>query len=102
MRRGEIWWGELPERKRRPYLILTRDAAIEALTSVVVAPVTGTIRSIPTEVRLGLDEGLPRPCVAALDSLESLPKWALRDRVGAVSDRRLEEVCLALRLAVDC
>src|SRR5680860_1669414 len=57
VRRGEIWWAEVPEAGRRPLLVMTRDAAIPVLNSVLVAPVTRTIRGIPTELALSPDDG---------------------------------------------
>ena len=59
MNRGEVWWVEHPEAGRRPACVLTRQAAIPVLTSVLVAPATRTIRDIPTEVTLTRDDGMP-------------------------------------------
>ena len=53
--RGEIWWGEAPDAKGRPYLILTRDEAVPVLRTILVAPVTRTVRGIPTEVPVGAE-----------------------------------------------
>lgn len=100
--RLEIWWGELPDRAPRPYLVLTRDQAIPALHRLVVAPVTTTVRDIPTEVPLGSDEGLPVESAASFDNLETIPKAALVHRVGAVHRRRDHEVCAAMRNVIDC
>lgn len=98
----EIWWGELPDRSPRPYLVLTRDQAIPVLRRVVVAPITTTVRGLPTEVTLGADEGLPVDSAASLDNVETVPKSALVRRVGALPARRDHELCQALRNAVDC
>ena len=57
--RGEVWWRESPDQGRRPYLVLTRDPAIPLLKRVIAVPTTRSIRGIPTEVRLGPDDGLP-------------------------------------------
>ncbi len=81
--RLEVWWGELPDRTPRPYLVLTRSRAIPVLRRVVVAPITTTVRDIPTEVPLGANEGLPVESVASLDNIETLPKSGLVRRVGA-------------------
>lgn len=102
MNRGELWWVELPERKRRPYLVLTRQAAIPVLTSVVVAALTRTRRALPTELPFDEDDGLPEPCVASFDNIETLPRWAFVDRIAELTPGRTEEVCRALRLALDC
>ena len=100
--RGEVWWGEAPDEKGRPYLVLTRDEAIPVLRTILVAPVTRTVRGIPTEVPLGSDEGLPSEGVAMLDNVLTFPKAMLVRRMGALAPGRREESCQALRAAVDC
>jgi len=100
--RGEVWWGEAPDAKGRPYLILTRDQAIPVLRTVLVAPVTRTIRAIPTEVALGPDDGLPTECVAAFDATTVFPRAMLVRRMGALSPSRVHELCAALTAATDC
>lgn len=97
---GEIWWAEA-EDKRRPVLVLTRSEAIPVLTWVIVAPVTRTIRGIPTEVALDTDDGLPVPCVAAFDNLQPIRKTFLTELVGSVRQRR-SEICRALGALADC
>ena len=99
---GEIWWGEMPDGGPRPYLVLTRDAAIPVLTRVLVAPVTRSVRSIPTELPLGAREGLPVDCVATLDNVTVLSKGYLVRRMGAIDRARRREVCAALAAAADC
>jgi mRNA interferase MazF len=100
--RGEIWWGEAPDAKGRPYLVLTRDDAIPVLRTILVAPVTRTIRGIPTEVPLGAEEGLPAEGVASLDSVLTFPKAMLVRRMGALSAERRIEPCQAFGAATDC
>ena len=90
MNRGEIWWLEHPEAGRRPACILTRQAAIPALRSVLVAPATRTIRGIPTEVAL------------SLDNLTTVPKGLLTERITRLNQARLGELCAALRVATGC
>ena len=99
---GEIWWGEQPNEKPRPYLVLTRQRAIAALQSVSVAPVTGRARGLASEVRLGTADGVPRDCVANFDNIRSIPKSLLTKRVGALASGRWHEVCTAVRSAIDC
>jgi mRNA interferase MazF len=99
-RQGEIWWAET-ERKRRPVLVVTRSEATEVLTGVVVAPVTRTVRSIPTEIPLGRDDGLEVDCAASFDNLQRIARSALTDRIGALGPRR-EEICRALAALADC
>jgi mRNA interferase MazF len=100
--RGEVWWGEAPDAKGRPYLVLTRDEAIPVLRALLVAPVTRTIRGIPTEVSLGIDDGLPTECVAAFDATTVFPRAMLVRRVGSVAPTRLHELCEALAAVTDC
>jgi mRNA interferase MazF len=100
--RGEIWWGEAPNEKGRPFLILTRDEAIPVLRTILVAPVTRTVRGIPTEVAVGAEEGLPAEGVAALDNILTFPKAMLVRRMGALAAGRRREPCEALRAVTDC
>lgn len=102
MRRGDLWWVELPDRKRRPYLVLTRQAAIPVLTSVVAVALTRTRRGLPTEVAFDGDDGMPEPSVASFDNIVTLPRWAFVERIASLRPERDEEVCAALRTALDC
>jgi mRNA interferase MazF len=81
---------------------MTRSAAIPVLTNVLAAPVTRTVRNIPTEVSLGPDDGMPTECAASLDNLRVVPKASLVDRICALGPARLIAACTALRTAVDC
>lgn len=98
---GEIWWAET-EDKRRPVLIVTRSDAIPVLTWVVVAPVTRTVRSIPTEIALGQDEGLAEPCAASFDNLQPIRRSFLAGRAGSLGETRRAELCRALSALADC
>ena len=93
---------EDPEIGRRPVLVLTRGSAIEVLTGLLIAPVTRTVRSIPTEVVLDLDDGMPERCVVTLDNIRTVPKSMLTGRVTTLSLVKRDQVCEALRFAVDC
>jgi mRNA interferase MazF len=97
-----VWWGEIEDVGRRPFLVMTRSAAIPVLHHVVAAPVTRTIRRIPTELPLGPDDGMPVECAASFDNLRVVPKAYLVDRVCTLEPVRLLEACAALRVAVDC
>lgn len=101
-RRGEVWWGEIEDLGRRPFLVMTRSAAIPVLNGVLAAPVTRTVRDIPTEVSLGPDDGMPAECAATFDNLCVVPKAYLVDRICALASTRLEQACTALRTAIDC
>lgn len=98
---GEVWWAEA-EDKRRPVLIVTRNEAIPVLTWLVVAPVTRTVRAIPTEVALGGAEGLPEACAAAFDNLQPIRRSFLTQRVGRLDETRRNELCRALFALADC
>ncbi len=99
-RQGEIWWAEVEDR-RRPVLVVTRSEAIAVLTGIVVAPVTRTVRSIPTEISLGPAEGLSVDCAASFDNLQRVRGSVLTTRAGSLGARSLE-VCSALRALADC
>jgi mRNA interferase MazF len=100
--RGEVWWIEHPEAGRRPACVLTRQAAIPVLTSVLVAPATRTIRGIPTEVALTRDDGMPEDCALSFDSLTTVPKSLLTAKIVALDQSRLDQVSAALRAATGC
>jgi len=102
VRRGEIWWAETPDERGRPWLILTRDVAIDVLTRVLAAPVTTRVRDIPTEVMLGPDDGLPTACAASFDNVRTLYKSLLVRRVGVIAPGRDHELCAAINAAIDC
>jgi mRNA interferase MazF len=101
VKRGEIWWAELPRPAgRRPVILLSRDEAYEVRRLVTVAPVTTRIRGIPVEVPLGPKDGLPRECVANLDTVTTIPKDALRERLTVLSRSKMAAVDAALRFAL--
>jgi mRNA interferase MazF len=101
--RGEVWWCELAEIKRRPVVVLSRDAAIPRLRRTLIGPCTTTIRGIPSEVALEPGEDpVPRSSVVNLDSLESVSLGTLVERLGRLSDERMREICAALEIAVAC
>jgi mRNA interferase MazF len=97
---GEIWWAE-SEDMRRPVLVVTRSEAVQVLTGIVVAPVTRTVRGIPTEIALGDTEGLPTECAATFDNLQRIRRSALTERIGALGIRR-DQICAALSALADC
>lgn len=98
---GEVWWAEA-EDKRRPVLVVTRDEAVPVLRRLIVAPVTRTVRGIPTEVELGADEGLSEACAASFDNLQPVNRHLLTERAGALAAQRRSEVCRALDALADC
>jgi mRNA interferase MazF len=101
-RRGEVWWGEISDVGRRPFLVMTRTAAIHVLDAVVTAPITRTTRDIPTELPLGRADGMPTDCAASFDNLRVVPKANLVERVCVLGAMKMLEACDALRAAVEC
>ncbi|MBA2323886.1 MAG: type II toxin-antitoxin system PemK/MazF family toxin [Pseudonocardiales bacterium] len=100
LRRGEIWLAEMD--KPRPVVVMHRNFAGRVLNSVLVAPLTTTLRDIPTAVRLGPADGIDRECIAALDNLTLLRKDRFLHRIGQLSPERMNELCRALAIAVSC
>src|SRR6266851_518066 len=100
--RGDVCWADLPDAGRRPVLILTRDEAIPVLNRVTVALLTSTIREIPTEVRLGLEDGLPKECVVSLDNIRDIGKALIAEPIASLRSERMREVCGALAAATGC
>jgi len=101
--RGELWWCELADFGRRPVVVLSRDVAIPRLRRALVAPCTTTVRGLPSEVVLEpSDDPVPRRSAVNLDSVESVAVATLVDRLGRLRADRMDEVCAALAVAVDC
>jgi len=100
--RGEVWLADLPGDKIRPIVVMTRGSVIRHLHSVVAAPVTSTVRGIPSEVVLTGDDGLLHASVANFDNVQLVARSRLIRRVGALTDANLVEACRALRFAVAC
>ena len=101
MNRGDVYWYAFrsPD-KRRPVLILTRDSAIGFLSSVTIAPITTTIRNIPTEVLLTPDDGLPNECAANLDNVQTVQKSQLGGYITHLSREQMHAVRDALAFAL--
>lgn len=101
MRRGEVWWAalELPA-GRRPVVLLSRDEAYSVRSLVIVAPVTTRVRHIPSEVPLGVADGMPHDCVANLDTITTLPKDCLQNRVSVLRPEKLQEVEAAIHFVL--
>ncbi len=88
--------------KLRPAVVMHRDFAGRMLNAVLVAPLTTTIRDIPTAVRLGPDDGIDRDCIATLDNLTLLRRDKLVSRIGYLGPERMADLCRALATAVAC
>ena len=100
--RGQIWQLRVPGDKQRPVLVLSRQALVGLLHTVTVAAVTGTGRGSPTEVKLGVDEGLKKTSFVNLVNVFTVPKSALSRFVGSVGADKMKAVCQALAIAVGC
>ncbi len=101
MRRGEIWWAELaPPAGRHPVLLLSRNEAYAVRELVTVAPVTTRMRHILSEVPLGPEDSLPKPCVVNLDTITTIAKRSLQERLAILSSQKLKAVEAALHFAL--
>lgn len=102
MRRGEVWWANLPQPSgRRPVLLLSRDAAYERRTSITIVPITRTARGIPVEISLDEGDGMPVPCVVNADDILTIPKTLLQERITILSREKMNQVNRAIRFALD-
>lgn len=99
---GELWLMETPNDKRRPVLVVSRDEVIPVLKNVVVAPVTSTIRDIPTCIPVGADEGVDHDSVATFDNLAAVPKSVLTRRLGELGVGGRRHICEALDALANC
>lgn len=101
MRRGEVWWAELPEPAgKRPVVLLSRDEAYFVRELVTVAPLTTRVRDIPVEVVLDKSDGVPKKCVANLDLITTLEKSVLVKRICHLSNEKIQELDNAIRFAL--
>jgi len=103
VRRGEVWRYRFkaPD-KLRPVVVLTRPEVIGLLHTVMVAPVTSTMRGAPSEVPLGVDEGLKHDSAANLDQVQTVERARLVGCVGSLGPEKMRAVCRALAIAVGC
>jgi len=101
MNRGDVCWYtfKAPD-KKRPVLVLTRESAISVLNSVTIAPITSTIRSIPTELLLTEQDGVAHTCAANFDNLQTVPKSSIGDCITRLTSRRMKEAAAAVSFAV--
>ncbi len=101
--RGEIWlYAFKPPNKRRPVVVLTRPEVIAFLDTVMVAPITSTIHGAPSEVAVGIDEGLKRESAVNLDHVQTVDKHRLQRFVGSLDASKMRQVCRALAIATGC
>ena len=88
--------------KQRPVVVLTRDSAIRYLSTVTVAPITSTVRGVPSEVLLDEDDGMKGRCAVNLHHAVTVSQRRLGKRLAQLGPRRMREVCSALRFALGC
>ena len=101
MRRGEIWWADLPPPTgHRPVVLISRDEAYTYRALVTIAPVSRRIRGISTEVPLGPEDGLPTICAVNLDSMTTIPKDALERHIASLATDKIQAVDSAIRFAL--
>ncbi len=103
LERGEIRVFRFPDPdKSRPVLILTRGVAIRYLSRVTVAPITSTIRGVPSEVVLSVDDGMKQPCAVNLHNLVTVARSSLGRRLAQLSDAKMSQVCGAIAFSLGC
>ena len=101
MRRGEVWWARQPKPiGKRPVVLLSRDEAYGVRNAVTVAQITTTIRSIPVEVLLNEEDGLPKKCVVNLDSITTIRKSVLSERICSLKAEKINQIDKAIKFAL--
>jgi mRNA interferase MazF len=102
MKRGEIrWYKFVRPDKKRPVLILTRNSVLEYLREVTIAPITTTVRNIPSEVFLSKDNGFPQDCAVNCDHLQTVSKAKIGPLITSLSPTKMIDVGRAIRFALD-
>lgn len=102
MQKGEIWWANLPiPIGKRPVVLLSRDEAYSVRNAVTIAEVTSTIRNIPVEVKLGKEDGLPKKCVINLDTIITIRKELLTEKITYLVSEKIDQVNKAIKFALD-
>ena len=101
MKRGEIRWYKFkaPD-KKRPVLVLSRDSVIEYLGEVTVAPITSTVRNIPSEVFLPKNDGMPKDCAINFDHIQTVSKGKIGSLIATLPSAKLKEVREAILFAL--
>jgi mRNA interferase MazF len=101
--RGDVWTYDFrkPD-KRRPVVVLSRPEAIDVLHTVMVAPVTSTVRGIPSEVVVGTNEGLKHDSAVNLDHVQTVEQARLTRYLGRLDPKQMRAVCRALAIAAGC
>ncbi len=101
MKRGEIRWYKFhPPDKNRPVLILSRDSVISYLNEITVAPITTTIRDIPSEVILSENDGTPKECAVNCDYIQTISKHRIGALITSLTSSKMKEVNESIRFAL--
>jgi mRNA interferase MazF len=102
MRQGEIRWYKFtnPD-KKRPVLILTRDSIIDYLNEITIAPLTTTIRDIPSEIQLSIHDGVPQQSAINCDHLQTVSKSKIGALITTIGSQKMDEVREAIRFVFD-
>ena len=102
MNRGEVRWYQFTQPdKKRPVLILTRDSTLEFLGDVTIAPITSTVRDIPSEVSLSKQDGMTRECAINCDHIQTVSKRKIVALLTSLPPQKMQEVSRALRFALN-
>ena len=101
MRRGEVWWANQPEPiGRRPVVLLSRDESYKVRNAVTIAQITTTVRNIPVEVYLDKSDGLPKKCVVNLDTITTIRKDLLSERICALKSEKIKQINSAIKFTL--
>ena len=101
MKRGEVRWYKFKEPdKKRPVLILTRDSILEYLGEVTVAPITSTVRDIPSEIFLSEQDGMPRDCAVNCDHIQTVSKGKVGGVIASLGIEKMSAVSEAISFAL--
>lgn len=102
MKQGEIRWYKLtrPD-KKRPVLVLTRNSVLQYLGEVTIAPITSTVRDIPSEVFLSKADGMPIDCAVNCDHLQTVSKGKIGSLITSLPPVKMTDVGRAIRFALD-
>jgi mRNA interferase MazF len=103
VKRGDIWmYAFARPDKKRPVLVISRQSVIPLLRTVMVAPITSAIYGVPSEVQVGVEQGLKRDSAVNLDHIQTVDRSRLTGYIGHLSDDVMDEVCRALAVATGC
>ena len=102
MKHGEVrWYKFIKPDKKRPVLILTRDSVLDYLGEITVAPITGTVRNIPSEVFISKAEGMPLDCAVNCDHLQTVSKEKIGSLITSLTLAKMADVGRAIRFALN-